>query len=83
MRVPTVASTRALTKGAQPRGQTSRLGGGRRAPRRRPDEAGRGRTNVQDLVPPAKSAAGSMSTRKRVITASTPKRGKPEHKYDA
>ncbi|MEK7887240.1 DUF3008 family protein [Burkholderia contaminans] len=44
---------------------------------------GRGRTNVQDLVPPAKSAAGSMSTRKRVKTASTPKRGKPEHKYDA
>ncbi|WP_369679351.1 DUF3008 family protein [Burkholderia contaminans] len=45
--------------------------------------AGRGRTNVQDLVPQAKSAAGSMSTRKRVKTASTPKRGKPEHKYDA
>ncbi|MCA7915216.1 DUF3008 family protein [Burkholderia contaminans] len=45
--------------------------------------AGRDRTNRQDLMPPAKSTAGSMSTRKRVKTASTPKRGKPEHKHDA
>ncbi|WP_325095003.1 DUF3008 family protein [Burkholderia contaminans] len=45
--------------------------------------AGRGKTKMQDLMPPAKSTARSMSASKRVKTVSTPKRGKPEHKHDA
>ncbi|RQT08167.1 DUF3008 family protein [Burkholderia contaminans] len=45
--------------------------------------AGRGKTEMQDLMPPAKATAGSMSASKRVKTASMPKRGKPEHKHDA
>ncbi|WP_319000612.1 DUF3008 family protein [Burkholderia contaminans] len=45
--------------------------------------AGRGKTKMQDLMPPAKSTVRSMSASKRVKTVSTPKRGKPEHKHDA
>ncbi|WP_346779492.1 DUF3008 family protein [Burkholderia sp. Ac-20345] len=42
-----------------------------------------GQSNTKDLKPPAKSMARSMSEKEREKMASTPTRGKPEHKYDA
>ncbi|MBN3750405.1 DUF3008 family protein [Burkholderia sp. Se-20373] len=43
----------------------------------------RGHTKMRDLVPPAKPMAKSMSEQAREKMASTPRRGKPEHKHDA
>ncbi|VWC61278.1 DUF3008 family protein [Burkholderia lata] len=45
--------------------------------------ATRGKSNIQDLEPPAKSVARSMSEKALEKMASTPTRGKPEYKHDA
>jgi len=45
--------------------------------------AKRGKTKMKDLKPPAKSMARSMSEQALEERASTPRRGKPEHKHDA
>ncbi|WP_175046486.1 DUF3008 family protein [Burkholderia lata] len=45
--------------------------------------ARRGQSNIQDLAPPAKSVARSMSEKALEKMASTPPRGKPEYKHDA
>ncbi|WP_175970552.1 DUF3008 family protein [Burkholderia sp. BCC0322] len=45
--------------------------------------AKRGKTKMKDLKPPAKSMARSMSEKELEKMASTPRRGKPEHKRDA
>ncbi|CAB3756642.1 DUF3008 domain-containing protein [Burkholderia puraquae] len=45
--------------------------------------AKRGKTKIKDLKPPAKSMARSMSEKELEKMASTPRRGKPEHKHDA
>ncbi|VWC38551.1 DUF3008 family protein [Burkholderia lata] len=45
--------------------------------------AKRGKTKMKDLKPPAKSMARSMSEKELEKMASTPRRGKPEHKHDA
>lgn len=45
--------------------------------------ARRGNTKMQDLMPPAKPMARSMSEKEREKMASTPRRGNPEHKHDA
>jgi hypothetical protein len=45
--------------------------------------AGCGKTTMKDLEPPAKSMARSMSEPALEDMASTPRRGKPEHRHDA
>ncbi|MBN3837316.1 DUF3008 family protein [Burkholderia sp. Ac-20344] len=45
--------------------------------------ARRGKTKMKDLKPPAKSMARSMSEKELEEMASTPRRGKPEHRHDA
>jgi len=45
--------------------------------------AKRGKTKMKDLKSPAKSMARSMNEKELEKMASTPRRGKPEHKHDA
>nr|WP_301273512.1 DUF3008 family protein [Burkholderia multivorans] len=45
--------------------------------------AKRGRTKMQDLKPPSKSMAKSMSEKELEKMASTPTHGKPRHKHDS